>query len=242
MCPFRRANCLLWILPVNNPRPKLESKCQGFNHKAVGWSAVQYESSFPKQNCRNNKTCIWRRTTPSSLTSNWYHSHPFLVKLPHQSFNSYTIEKRCSVVPLNSFFLPASVRGSSYWCGRNGIKYFSKYPSWQSIDQRGREHFNACSPEWAAVSQRTFSMLPPLFTSIYYCWTGFFLSASVLKCSSVGFFFKHSLKLRFVFSPPQSAFASFLWRLYAHYLQDFTCETEEKSFTVHWPFCWCILE
>lgn len=134
---------------------------------------------FSKTNSRNNKTCIWKKCHPmSSVTSNWYLSHIFLVKITHQGFNLYTIEKRCSVVSLNSFFLPASVRGSSYCCGRNGIKYFSKYPSWQSIDQRGREHFNACSPEWAAVSQRTFSMLPPLFTSIYYCWTGF----SISKC------------------------------------------------------------
>lgn len=167
VCPFWRTGCLHWILPVNKPGVKMsrfQPQCCLVN--------LQCESSFPIQN--STKHIFGNAPTPS----NWYLLHSTLLELSHQGFNLYTIEKKSFVVSLNSPFPPARVRGSSYWCGRNGIKYFSKYPSWQSIDQRGRGHFNACSPEWTAVSQRTFSMLPPLFTSIYYCWTGF----SISKC------------------------------------------------------------
>ncbi len=157
---------------------------------------MNHLSQFKTQENTHLKT----HDSVSSLTSDWYLSHAFLVKLTHQSFILYTLEKVCPVVSLNSPFPSTSVRGSSYWRGSNGIKYFCKYPCWQSIDQRGREPFNTCSTEWAAVSQRTFSMLPPLFTSIYYCWTLFFLQATnVLIYSSVGF--GPSFKLQFVFPP-----------------------------------------
>lgn len=144
------------------------------------------------------------------------------------------------MVSLNSPFPPAGVRGSSYWCGRNRIKYFSKYPSWQSIDQRVREHFSACSPEWAAVSQRTFSMLSPLFTSIYYCWTGF----SISKCPKIEQcgFFKHSLKLHLVPPPKQSALASFCVETVCSLYSRFHVKPKKISFTVHWTCSWCIVE
>lgn len=64
ICPFHSASSLHWILPVNNPMPKLESKCQGFNHNAVGSiNSMNHLSQY--KNPINNKTCIQN-----------YHSHP----------------------------------------------------------------------------------------------------------------------------------------------------------------------
>lgn len=100
MCPFQRASSLHCILPVNNPRPQLESKCQGFNHNAVG-----YESSLPILTARNNKTCIWKQPlyviTDIQLVSFVYLCFPVSILT---NTLIYTHQKRCSVVSLNSPF------------------------------------------------------------------------------------------------------------------------------------------
>lgn len=169
-----------------------------------------------------------------------------LSSSPKLSFRHNRNEVFCGFFKLS--VPPASVRGSSYRWGRNGINYFSKYPFWQSIDQRGREHFDACSPEWAAVSLRTFSMLPPLFTSIYYCWTGFFLSPGVLKCSDRRFLsFLQSCILLFSVFPHNLLLLLFVQRPFIIFKILHVKQKDDSFFiypVVHvafWILCWCFL-
>lgn len=139
-CALRLPTCVLfggqkaftWTLVMNNPRVKMSrlrpQRCL---------VNLKDESSFPRHahsethtphHCRHHHHNHLGRMDALCILISWCLLTETLIY----------IQQKCPVVSPNSLFPPASVRGSSYCHGRNGIKYFSKYLSWQSIDQRGR--------------------------------------------------------------------------------------------------------
>lgn len=60
---------LHWILPVNNPRPKLESKCHGFNHNPV-WSIYSMNHLSQHKNPQKQQNMYFGNAGNAASSSN----------------------------------------------------------------------------------------------------------------------------------------------------------------------------